>query len=185
MGRTYERIDSRLSDWLLGQPVFFVATAPLDGDGHVNCSPKGNRQELVVLDDRTVAYLDQTGSGIETIAHLRENGRIVLMFCSFDGAPRIVRLHGRGRVVLPAEREFDVLAERFPGGRADGVRSVIVVEAERISDSCGFGVPVMPFEDHRTALEEWAQRKGRPGITDYWSEKNGASLDGLPGLVSG
>ena len=185
MGRTYERIDARLSEWLLRQPVFFVATAPLAGDGHVNCSPKGNRRELVVVDDRSVAYLDQTGSGVETIAHLRENGRIVLMFCSFDGPPRIVRVHGQGRVVRPGEAGFEEIAGRFPGGGGDGVRSVIVVEAQRISDSCGYGVPLMAFEDHRTTLDEWAERKGRPGVTEYWAEKNGASLDGLPGVVSG
>jgi hypothetical protein len=116
MGRTYEVIDQALSEWLTAQPVFFVATAPLSGDGLVNCSPKGNRDEFVVVDERTVAYLDQTGSGVETIAHLRENGRIVVMFCAFAGAPRIVRLHGRGRAVLTDDPSFSGLARRFPVG---------------------------------------------------------------------
>ena len=120
MGRTYEVIDQALAEWLMAQPVFFVSTAPLSADGLVNCSPKGNRDEFVVVDERTVAYLDQTGSGVETIAHLRENGRIVVMFCAFAGAPRIVRLHGRGRAVLtddPSLQRWRVasLAER--GGR--------------------------------------------------------------------
>jgi hypothetical protein len=183
MGRTYDTIEPRLADWLVQQPVFFVATAPLDADGHVNCSPKGNRDELVVVDSRRIAYLDQTGSGVETIAHLGENGRIVLMFCAFDGAPRIVRLHGTGRSVRPGEAEFVQLAQRFPGGRGVGVRSIIVVEAERVSDSCGFGVPVLPFEGHRSTMDEWAERKGAGGISEYWAEKNSASLDGLPGVA--
>jgi hypothetical protein len=184
MGRTYDGIDSRLADWLARQPVFFVATAPLAADGHVNCSPKGNRDELVVLDDRKVAYLDQTGSGVETIAHLAENGRIVLMFCSFDGPPRIVRLHGRGHAVRPGEEGFEALAAHFPERAGIGARSVVVVAVERVADSCGFGVPLMGFEAHRTQLDEWADRKGPDGITAYWSEKNARSLDGLPGLTA-
>ncbi|MDA8047278.1 MAG: pyridoxamine 5'-phosphate oxidase family protein [Actinomycetota bacterium] len=182
MGRTYESIDSRLAEWLLSQPIFFVATAPGGSDGHINCSPKGNRDELVVIDDRRVAYLDQTGSGVETIAHLEENGRIVLMFCAFTGPPRIVRLHGRGHRVRPGEKGFDALAARFPGGDGVGVRSVIVVDAERISDSCGFGVPLMAFEEHRSTMDEWSERKGPDGIAAYWQEKNAASIDGLPGV---
>jgi len=139
MGRTYEVIDQALSEWLTAQPVFFVATAPLSGDGLVNCSPKGNRDEFVVVDERTVAYLDQTGSGVETIAHLRENGRIVVMFCAFAGAPRIVRLHGRGRAVLTDDPSFSGLARRFPGGTGVGVRSIIVTDVSRIADSVGTG----------------------------------------------
>src|ERR1700677_2729577 len=127
MGRTYEHIDDRLGKWMQAQPVFFVATAPLAADGSVNCSPKGNRDEFQVLDDHTVAYIDQTGSGVETIAHLRENGRIVVMFCAFEGPPRIVRLHGRGRAVLVDSPDFATLASRFPGsaGAGVGVRSII------------------------------------------------------------
>lgn len=182
MGRTYDTIDHRLATWLEAQPVFFVATAPLAAEGHVNCSPKGNRQEFAVLDGHTVVYLDQTGSGIETVAHLGENGRIVVMFCAFNGPARIVRLHGRGRAVLAGEDEFDGLSHRFPGRSGPGVRGVVVVDLERVSDSCGYGVPLMAFEGHRTTMDEWSDRKGRDGIEQYWVDKNAASLDGLPGV---
>jgi hypothetical protein len=182
MGKTYEAIDQSLAEWLLSQPVFFVSTAPLDGQGSVNCSPKGNRDEFAVLEGRRVAYLDQTGSGIETIAHLKENGRIVVMFCAFAGPPRIVRLHGTGRVVPKDDPEFAELSLRFPAGAGVGVRSVIVVEVNRISDSCGYGVPLMKFESHRPTMDQWSTRKGPDGIRDYWMEKNAVSIDGIEGL---
>jgi hypothetical protein len=186
MGRTYDRIDDRLSAWMCRQPVFFVATAPLAADGHVNCSPKGNRDELVVTGERQVLYLDQTGSGIETVAHLKENGRIVIVFCAFEGPPRIVRLHGSGRAVLPGDPDFDGYRRLFPGGDGAGVRSVISVQVERISDSCGYGVPLMSMEGHRPTMDEWAARKGPEGIGRYRAEKNARSVDGLPGVgVSG
>ena len=184
MGRTYDEINERLAAWAQAQPVFFVATAPLDGQAHINCSPKGNRDELRVLDGRRVAYVDQTGSGIETVAHLQENGRIVVMFCAFDGPPRIVRLHGRGRAVLAGAggSEFARLAEGWPAASGVGVRSIIVVDVERIADSCGYGVPLMSFDQHRPTLDEWARRKGKSGIEDYWAQKNAASIDDLEGL---
>jgi hypothetical protein len=182
MGRSYESVDGRLAEWLVAQPVFFVSTAPIDPDGLVNCSPKGNRDEFVVLGERTVAYLDQTGSGVETIAHLRENGRIVLMFCALSGPPRIVRLHGKGHVVSVADPDFSELAGHFPGGSGVGVRSVIVVHLSRIADSCGYGVPLMSFERHRTTLDQWSARKGKDGVRAYWAETNGESVEGLPGL---
>lgn len=182
MARTYDSLAPNLADWLTAQPVFFVATAPLSADGHINCSPKGNRHEFVVLDERRVAYLDQTGSGIETFAHLEDNGRIVVMFCAFSGPPRIVRLHGRGRAVRPGEEAFESVVDRFPGGRGVGVRSIVIVECDRISDSCGYGVPIMPMEGHRPTMDEWSQRKGAEGISAYWEDKNAASIDGLPGL---
>jgi hypothetical protein len=182
MAKTYEGIDGSLSEWLAAQPVFFVSTAPLDADGSVNCSPKGNRDEFAVLDDRRVAYLDQTGSGVETIAHLQENGRIVIMFCAFAGPPRIVRLHGRGRVVFTGDPGFADLAVRFPGGAGIGVRSIIDVDVRRVADSCGYGVPVMSFEGHRPMMDKWSARKGPEGIRAYWEERNDASIDGIPGL---
>jgi hypothetical protein len=182
MGRTYDGIEDHLAAWMTRQPMFFVATAPLAADGLVNCSPKGNRQELAVIDRRRVAYLDQTGSGVETIAHLTENGRIVLMFCAFEGPPRIVRVHGTGTAHRRGDPSFAELAPHFPGANGVAVRSIVVVEAERISDSCGYAVPLMTFEAHRTKLDEWADRKGRDGVADYWAEKNSRSLDGLPGL---
>ena len=182
MARTYDTVDDRLAGWMTSQPVFFVATAPLAGDGHINCSPKGNRGEFAVLGPLTVAYLDQTGSGIETFAHLRENGRIVVMFCAFDGPPRIVRLHGTGRAVLAGDPGFAELAVRFPAGDGPGVRSIVVVDVTRVSDSCGYGVPFMTFEGHRPTMDEWATRKGPEGIAAYRQEKNATSLDGLPGM---
>jgi hypothetical protein len=182
VGKNFELIDEKLAAWLTGQPVFFVATAPLADDGLVNCSPKGNRQEFLVTGPRSVAYLDQTGSGVETIAHLQENGRIVVMFCAFAGPPRIVRLHGAGRAVLKDSPEFDSRVREFPGAAGVGVRSVIVVEVERISDSCGYGVPFMNFEEHRPTMDQWSQRKGPDGIRDYWKQKNRRSIDDLDGF---
>jgi len=182
MGRIHERIDEHLTEWLVAQPVFFVATAPDAPEGLVNCSPKGNRDELAVVDGHTVAYLDQTGSGVETIAHLRDNGRIVLMFCAFDGPPRIVRLHGHGRTCRPGEPAFADLARRFPGAEGVGVRSIVAVDVERIADSCGYGVPLMRFDRHRPTMDEWSSRKGAEGILRYQAERNATSLDGLSGL---
>src|ERR1700677_1430792 len=179
MAKTYDGIDESLSEWMSNQPVFFVSTAPLDPQGSVNCSPKGNRDEFAVLGARTVAFLDQTGSGVETIAHLRENGRIVVMFCAFAGPPRIVRLHGKGRTVCADSDEFAVLAESFPGAKGVGVRSIIVVDVERIADSCGYGVAMMPFQGHRPTMDQWSNRKGHDGIREYWSEKNQLSIDDL------
>ncbi len=184
MGRIYDVIDDKLAGWLESQPVFFVSTAPLSPEGLVNCSPKGNRQEFLVLDERSVAYLDQTGSGVETIAHLRENGRIVVMFCAFEGPPRIVRLHGKGHAVLADDSRFCQLATRFPGGSGVGVRSIIVVDVGRIADSCGYGVPVMNFEGHRPTMDQWSNRKGPEGIRNYWAENNLESIDHLEGLPS-
>jgi len=182
MGRTYEWIDDRLAGFVLAQPVFFVASAPLSSQGLVNCSPKSNNGELVVLDETRVGYLDRTGSGVETIAHLRENGRIVLMFCAFEGPPRIVRIHGCGCVIGRDDEGFGELATRFQTHRLEGARSIIVVTAERVSDSCGYGVPLMEFTSHRDLMAQWANRKGEVGIRAYWESKNARSLDGLPGL---
>lgn len=183
MGRTYAAIDDRLASFFVSQPVFFVASAPLSGDGLVNCSPKSNDGELAVIDPHRVAYLDRTGSGIETIAHLRENGRIVLMFCAFQGPPRIVRIHGRGTVIARDEEGFEELSARFATDRFEGARSVIVVRADRIADSCGYGVPLMDLRQHRQKLLDWSARKGEEGIREYWQATNSHSLDGLPGLV--
>jgi hypothetical protein len=160
--------------------MFFVATAPLAADGHVNCSPKGTRDNLVVMGGRRVAYQDMTGSGAETIAHLRENGRIVVMFCAFEGPPRIVRLHGKGRAVVRQDRDFEDLAALFPAH--PGTRAVITVDVERISDSCGYGVPYMSFVGHRENLDHWTDTKGPEGLVAYQAEKNRFSIDGLPGL---
>jgi hypothetical protein len=187
MGRVHDSIDHRLAGWLERQPVFFVATAPLDPNGHVNCSPKGNRGELAILAPDQVAYLDETGSGIETVAHVRDNGRIVLMFCSFEGPPRIVRVHGRARVVTAGDPAFPDIGASFArltmtGVGSIGARSIIVTDVDRVSDSCGYAVPLMDFRSHRTTLDDWAERKGAEGIRGYWQEKNLSSIDGLAGL---
>ena len=182
MGRSYYRIDDRMARWLTSQPVFFVATAPDAPDGLVNCSPKGNRNELAVIDGHSVAYLDQTGSGIETIAHLQDNGRIVVMFCAFEGPPRIVRLHGHGRYCRPGEQGFAELTRHFPGAGGVGVRSIVIIAVERVADSCGYGVPLMTFDRHRSTMNEWSARKGLAGIHDYQAELNAKSVDGLGGL---
>jgi hypothetical protein len=179
MGKVYERIDDDLRAFIGAQRMFFVATAPLAGEGHVNVSPKGF-DTLRVIDEQTVAYLDHVGSGAETIAHLRENGRITLMFCAFSGSPKIVRLYGRGRAVEPADAEFASLKLLFPPAVA--VRSIVCVDVERVSGSCGFGVPLYRYEGHRTHLQEWARHKGEDGLREYKRRKNSVSIDGLPAL---
>lgn len=178
MGKTFDAIDDALAAWLGAQRMFFVATAPLAANGHVNCSPKGGA--LRVLGPREVAYADLTGSGAETIAHLRENGRIVLMCCAFEGPPRIVRLHGKGTVVPLGDPGFAALAEGFP--EHPGLRAVIRVAVTRIADSCGYGVPLYEYEGVRDALNSWAVKKGPEGLGRYRAEKNAASIDGLPAL---
>jgi hypothetical protein len=189
MGRCYDEIDERLSRWISEQALFFVGSAPLAGDGHVNVSPKGPIGSLRILGPTTVAYLDIVGSGAETIAHLRENGRIVVMFCAFHGPPKIVRLHGRGEVLLAGEPEYDrVLAQAdFEDASAPEARRAIVrVEVSRIADSCGYGVPLMALEGHRPHAPLWAEKKLRTGgvaaIEGYVAEKNALSIDGIPAI---
>lgn len=179
MGKLYTELDKRLRGFIGAQRLFFVATAPSGHDGHVNCSPKG-LDSLRVLDATTVAYLDYVGSGVETIAHVRENGRIVIMFCAFEGPPRIVRLHGRGEVVEPADEGFAALATAFLD--TSGARSIICVHLHRISDSCGYGVPLYRYEGERTQLKAWVERKGPEGLLEYQRENNLESIDRLPGL---
>jgi Pyridoxamine 5'-phosphate oxidase len=179
MSKTYDRIDAALERFITAQRVFFVATAPLDANGHVNVSPKG-LDSLRVLDAHTIAYLDYAGSGAETIAHLRENGRIVVMLCAFQGAPRIVRLHGCGEVLEPNDSDFRALRSRFPAEPA--ARAVIRIRLTRIADSCGYGVPLYAFERQRSQLADWASRKGEQGLADYQETKNRTSIDGLPAL---
>ena len=189
MAKVFERIDPQLREWIAKQRLFFVATAPLSGDGHVNLSPKGPIGTLRVLDEHTVAYLDITGSGAETIAHLRENGRIVVMLCAFEGPPRILRLHGRGEVVTADDPRFGELIERCAFDEPEvpqARRAVVVVDVSRVADSCGYGVPLMSFEGLRPHADQWARKRirtnGSDGIRDYQREKNTESLDGLPAL---
>jgi hypothetical protein len=174
-----EEIDDRLRAFIAAQHMYFVATAPLDADGHVNLSPKG-LDTLRVLGARRVAYLDYVGSGSETIAHLRENGRIVLMFCAFEGPPKIVRLHGHGVVLQPGHADYDELQPLFPPAPAG--RSVIDITVHRVSDSCGFGVPLYGFNGHRSQLQAWCDRKGADGLRTYQIERNATSIDGLPAV---
>jgi hypothetical protein len=185
----FDGIDERLAGWISSQSLFFVATAPLSGEGHVNLSPKGPIDTLSVLGPHEVAYLDLIGSGAETIAHLRENGRIVIMLCAFSGPPRILRLHGRGEVVPAGEERFGELLARA-GFRepsvAESRRAIIHVEVARVADSCGYGVPLMSYDGQRPHMDAWAEKKLRVGgaeaLLDYQRTKNAHSIDGLPAV---
>jgi predicted pyridoxine 5'-phosphate oxidase superfamily flavin-nucleotide-binding protein len=191
MGKVYSRLDERLRKFIARQPMFFVATAPCltaAGDGgHVNVSPKGYQDTFAVLGPLTVAYVDLTGSGSETIAHLRQNGRITIMFCSFGKQAKILRIYGHGRVVLPDSPDWPALAARFSLNGTQGAnrrdrRAIIVVEADRIADSCGYAVPRMKLTEERGLLEDLAERKSPEELTAYRAEKNAVSIDGLPSL---
>jgi Pyridoxamine 5'-phosphate oxidase len=179
MASVSSSIDEATRNFIQEQHVFFVASAPVDPAGHVNLSPKG-LDTFRILAPTQVAYLDLTGSGTETAAHVRENGRIVLMFCAFDQRPRIVRIHGRGRVVEHTALEFAALRDQFPP--LEGARAIIVVEDLRVGESCGFGVPVLKYAEDRTQLPAWTHKKGPEGMKQYRAEKNRTSFDGLPGI---
>lgn len=179
MARIFAGITAELRAFIEAQHVFFVGTAPLSAAGHVNVSPKG-LDTLRVIDSETLAYLDYVGSGAETIAHLRENKRIVIMMCAFEGAPRIVRLHGRGRALEPHDDEYVRLRRLYPA--SPEARSIVHVSLDRISDSCGYGVPVYTYEGERAQLAAWAARKGEEGLEAYQQDHNSESIDGLPAL---
>src|SRR5688572_18917340 len=179
MGKQRENIDAELSAWISRQRVFFVATAPLSATGHVNLSPKGG-EAFVVLGSMEVAYHDYTGSGAETAAHLRENGRIVIMFCAFEGAPKILRLHGRGEVITPGHARFKEMAAQFPIN--PGTRAFVHVTVTRFSTSCGYGVPLFQFVEQRDMLDSWAISKGPDELAAYRAHKNQTSIDGLPAV---
>lgn len=179
MATVFDGIDGTLRAWLDKQRMFFVGTAPLDANGLVNCSPKGY-DCFRILNEREVAYLDLTGSGIETVAHLQENGRIVFMFCSFDATPRIVRLHGNGFVHEKGSPEFEKLLPHFEP--RPGMRSIIRAELMRISDSCGYGVPRYEYVDDRNTLVKYWEKQGAQGVVEYQITQNANSLDGLPGI---
>ena len=182
MATFYDSISPDLQEWIEAQHIFFVASAPLSAEGHVNLSPKG-LDCLRVLGPNRVAYLDLTGSGNETSAHLAENGRITFMFCSFGRAPRITRLFGRGETILPGSAEWNRLAEHFPSGYA-GVRQIISADIYQAQTSCGFAVPFMQFVEDRETLRDWAAKKGESGIADYQVKQNSVSLDGLPSAMA-
>ena len=182
MAKVYGEIGGKLRSWLEAQSLFFVGTAPLAADGHVNVSPKGDLKWFRILGPRQVAYLDFVGSGAETIAHLRENRRIVLMFCAFEGPPRIVRLHGTGEVLLEGDVGFDELLASFdPPDHA--LRSLIRIDVDRVSDSCGYGVPLMSFDGRRSQYDDWVDNQVRTGsLAAYVAEENAESIDGLPAV---
>jgi hypothetical protein len=181
MGKIHERLDDQLIEFIGRQHVFFVGTAPDSPDDHLNVSPKG-LDTFRVLGPNSVASLDLTGSGIETVAHLRQNGRITILFCAFEGRPLILRLHGRGRVVEPGEPDWDGLIAGFP--EYPGIRSVVVVDVERIADSCGYAVPLYEYKGDRSQLIAYANNKGPEGMEEYKARKNRASIDGIAGLRS-
>jgi hypothetical protein len=184
MAKLYDAIDGRVREFIEAQPVFFVATAPSGADGHLNLSPKGMKGTFAVVGPLRFAYLDYFGSGAETLAHLRDNGRIVVMFCAFTGPPNIVRLHGSARSITPDDPVFDTLLPAFPQPRTHGVRSIVDVSVRRVSDSCGFAVPLMDYVGDRDLLVRWAERKTDADLADYAEAKNMFSIDGLPALAS-
>lgn len=188
MSKTFEQIEDNLRAFIDGQPVFFVATAPSGPAGHVNVSPKGGAGLHRVTGRHGFAYVDLLGSGIETVAHLRENGRICVMFAAFDGPPKIVRLHGRGRVVQQADAEFPAHLDAFglDAQRRQAVRSVVTVDVTRVSDSCGYQVPLMEFERERDQLIRFAgnriRKEGPDAVLRYCTTRNPESIDGLTGI---
>ena len=190
MAKVFDEIDEHLRKWVAKQRMFFVATAPLEGDKHVNVSPKGPIGTLRILGPRRVAYIDYSGSGAETIAHLRENGRIVVMLCAFDGPPKIVRFHGTGEVVFPHDGRFEELLEECAFDEltevAEGRRSIIVVDVGRISDSCGYGVPLMAYEGERPhfdlAKKKRLRTEGAEKLLERQATRNAQSIDGLPAV---
>jgi hypothetical protein len=179
MGKLLTALDDDITAFIRAQRLFFVATAPSGSEGHVNLSPKGY-DSFRVIDATTVAYLDLTGSGVETIAHLRENGRITLMFCAFSGPPNIVRLYGRGEVIRHDEEGFAGMAALF--GELPGARAVIKVHVDRVATSCGYGIPRFGYEEDRDTLVKYAEKRGPEGMAKYRTEKNTLSVDGLPGI---
>jgi hypothetical protein len=179
MGKVYEGIDESIRRFIEAQHVFFVATAPLEASGHVNLSPKG-LDAFRVLAPNEVVYLDYVGSGAETIAHLRENGRITIMFCAFEGPPKIIRLYGRAEVIEPRDSAFAELERLFATDVE--ARSFIRVDVDRVADSCGFGVPLYTAKGARRQLLDWAERRGREGLHAYQLDKNARSIDDMPAL---
>jgi hypothetical protein len=189
MGTVYPSLDDKLQTWISAQPMFFVATAPTGPAGHVNVSPKGGPGTFRILGPLEVAYVDFFGSGVETIAHLKQNGRMVMMFCAFEGSPKVVRLHGRGDVVEMSDPRFPELYAQFdlPDEARESIRSIITLDVHRVADSCGYVVPEMTFKEDRRALHRtagaWIKQRGPSAIRDYCDVNNGQSIDGLPGLT--
>ena len=179
MGKTYDHIDEKITKFIEAQKLFFVATAPLTGEGHVNLSPKGY-DAFKILGPNEVAYLDLGGSGIETQAHVQENGRITIMFCAFDGPANILRLYGKGEAIDFDHPQFDEMLAMFPG--FDRARAIITIKVQRIQDSCGWGVPFYEFKGERDQLKRWSENKEEGEWRAHRKKSNAESIDGLPGL---
>jgi hypothetical protein len=177
MAKTYDLITDELQGWIKKQHLFFVASAPLTGTGHVNLSPKG-QDCFRILSPHQAGYLDMTGSGNETSAHLQENGRITIMFCAFDGPPRILRLFGKGRTILPDSAEWQELAPDF--NVKLGTRQIILVDVTRVQTSCGYGVPLYDYVGERDTMDKWCESKGEEGLETYRQKNNFRSIDALP-----
>jgi len=189
MGTVFPDLDDSLRAWIGRQPMFFVGTAPSGDSGHVNISPKGGEGTLQVLGPKELAYVDLFGSGIETVAHLKQNGRIVVMFCAFAGAPKVLRVHGRGEVLEMADPRFADVFARFSltDEMVPSVRSIIRIDVERVADSCGYVVPELTLKQERKALyktaDAWIRQRGDDAIQQYCDVNNGESIDGIPGLT--
>lgn len=181
MAKVLPEIDAELAAWMAAQPLFFNATAPLAADGHINLSPRG-LDTFRVLGPHEVAWLDLTGSGNESAPHLMENGRLTVMFCAFSGPPRILRLYGRGTVVVPGDAAWMTLRPHFPD--FPGVRQIVHMNVARVQTSCGAGVPLLDYRGQREELLAWARNKGEEGMAEYRRQKNAVSIDGLaaPGI---
>ena len=181
MGKATEHISDDHRSFIEKQHLFFVTTAPLDKEGHINLSPKGF-DCFRVLSPTCVGYLDIVGSGNETSAHLMENGRITFMFCAFDGPPKILRLYGIGRTVLPGSAEWDELSKQFT--ILPATRQIIVADIFKVKSSCGFGIPYYEYTGDRDHAFKWAEKKGEDGLEEYKKEKNMVSMDGLPAPIA-
>lgn len=178
MGKRFESIDAAHREFIAKQKIFFNASAA--AEGRVNLSPR-DTQLLRIVDDNTVVYLDLTGSGNETAAHLRANGRLTLMFCAFEGSPMVLRLYGTGRVVKRGSGEYQTILERyFHNDEPLGARQIIVQSVELVQTSCGYNVPRFDYREDRDTLTRWAEKKGPEGLETYWREKNLRSMDDLP-----
>lgn len=179
MKQDYGSISPRIADFMKSQKIFFVATSPLSENGHVNVSPKGY-DTFQIIDEKTVAYLDLSGSGVETIAHIRENNRITVLFCAFEGSPKIIRLYGKGTVITKNSPFFDEHIDRFP--KYSGARAVILIDVIKVSGSCGFSIPIYKFISERDQLIKWSEKRGEDWIKDYQKTNNTVSIDSIPAL---
>ncbi|WP_372663372.1 pyridoxamine 5'-phosphate oxidase family protein [Cohnella sp.] len=177
MGKQFAAMLPEHEEFIRRQHLFFVGSAPLSEEGHVNVSPKGH-DSFRILSENRVAYLDMTGSGNETSAHIHENGRVTVMFCAFEGPPNILRLYGTGTVVLPGSSEWESLYPLFTP--LPGARQIITIDVHKVQTSCGYSIPFMTYEDERETLQRWSVQKGEEGLKQYRQEKNSASIDGLP-----